>query len=265
METTLNFASYSLGFYYFHLSMSKIRLISSQTNTHHIDLFYKDERIKVELKLDDSASDYIKNLFNANGRQKTYRNQQYSIIHRAIKYYDLHIEIPLSAHEFQSYLNGNILRLNSNPDHVSDLQFQIEWYLNEKDLDHLWAKQFKAENTSAEIAEHSSVTTPKKKKKKKKSTKDKANKKLKSSTQELIETFKEYERLQANSQVQDAKILNKKGIYLKNPKSFRKCENCANYTSTDKCSSHNIQVSENHSCSRFYSYKTWYGGSFSPK
>jgi hypothetical protein len=54
------------------------------------------------------------------------------------------------------------------------------------------------------------------------------------------------------------------GIYLVHPGAFKRCENCANNTGTN-CSVHNVEVSVNHRCSRFYSYKTVYGGGFSSK
>lgn len=80
----------------------------------------------------------------------------------------------------------------------------------------------------------------------------------------LVEKFNELER-RTKTYVQEDKNLSNKGIYLVDPRSFKRCENCANYTRTSICSAHNLEVSENHSCSRFYSYRTVYGGSFSSK
>lgn len=59
-------------------------------------------------------------------------------------------------------------------------------------------------------------------------------------------------------------MLYNKGVYLVHPAAFRRCENCANFLRSEKCASLDIEVSENHTCRRFYSYKTILGGAFSP-
>lgn len=77
---------------------------------------------------------------------------------------------------------------------------------------------------------------------------------------EKIESPKENKGA-SNSQDIDLKS---KGIYLAHPNAYKRCENCANNNGY-KCSVHNTEVSDNHRCSRFYSYKTVYGGGFSPR
>jgi hypothetical protein len=59
--------------------------------------------------------------------------------------------------------------------------------------------------------------------------------------------------------------LAKHGIYLTHPNSFKRCYNCANYNNKECTAFKSIEVSENHSCRRFYNYRTYFGGSFSPR
>ncbi|MCM3584241.1 hypothetical protein M3182_00615 [Mesobacillus maritimus] len=80
----------------------------------------------------------------------------------------------------------------------------------------------------------------------------------------LLKKFDEYEVKYRDSSIQQEQDLKSKGIYLARPNAFKRCENCAN-NSGSKCSVHKVEVSDNHRCSRFYSYKTFYGGGFSPK
>jgi hypothetical protein len=57
----------------------------------------------------------------------------------------------------------------------------------------------------------------------------------------------------------------KYGIYLTHPNSFKRCYNCANYNDKECTAIKRVEVSENHSCKRFYSYRTYLGGGFSPR
>jgi hypothetical protein len=60
-------------------------------------------------------------------------------------------------------------------------------------------------------------------------------------------------------------LLAKYGIYLTHPNSFKRCFNCANYNDKECTAFKRVEVSENHSCRRFYSYRTYLGGGFSPR
>ncbi|PEC50292.1 hypothetical protein [Bacillus sp. AFS096315] len=59
--------------------------------------------------------------------------------------------------------------------------------------------------------------------------------------------------------------LEKYGIYLTHPNAFKRCFNCANYNNKECTALNRIEVSSNHICKRFYSYKTYLGGGFSSK
>jgi hypothetical protein len=59
--------------------------------------------------------------------------------------------------------------------------------------------------------------------------------------------------------------LAKYGIYLTHPNAFKRCFNCANYNEKECTAFKRVEVSENHSCKRFYSYRTYLGGGFSPR
>jgi hypothetical protein len=59
--------------------------------------------------------------------------------------------------------------------------------------------------------------------------------------------------------------LDRFGIYLTHPNSFKRCFNCANYTDKVCASFYRVEVSSNHTCRKFYSYKTYLGGGFSSK
>lgn len=84
---------------------------------------------------------------------------------------------------------------------------------------------------------------------------------------EIRELVKKVDKIEERNKghVRVDKELSLKGIYLVDPRSFKRCENCANFTGASVCSAHNVDVSESHRCSRFHAYKTVYGGSFSPK
>ena len=101
--------------------------------------------------------------------------------------------------------------------------------------------------------------------KKVKKVKEHKRKPMKESTKELIKKIEELERRHQTTQKETDKELKNKGIYLAHPNAYKKCENCANFVKSSQCSSHNVEVSENHSCKRFYSYKTVLGGAFSPR
>jgi hypothetical protein len=60
-------------------------------------------------------------------------------------------------------------------------------------------------------------------------------------------------------------FLAKYGIHLTHPNSFKRCYNCANYNGKECTAFKRVEVSENHSCKRFYSYRTYLGGGFSPR
>ncbi|KAA9023564.1 hypothetical protein [Niallia endozanthoxylica] len=57
----------------------------------------------------------------------------------------------------------------------------------------------------------------------------------------------------------------KYGIYLTYPNSFRRCNNCVNYNNNSCIAHRKVEVSENHTCKRFYQYRTYLGGGFSPR
>jgi hypothetical protein len=85
------------------------------------------------------------------------------------------------------------------------------------------------------------------------------------SQEQIRRRYEEMERLKVLRIEENEKNLKKKGIYLTHPNAFKRCENCANFNSGSKCSSYNLTVRENHLCRRFYSFKTLYGGGFSPR
>lgn len=81
---------------------------------------------------------------------------------------------------------------------------------------------------------------------------------------ELLKKFDEFEANYREASKNQERELKLKGIYLAHPDAYKRCENCANNTGS-KCSVHNEEISDNHRCSRFYSYKTVFGGGFSPR
>jgi hypothetical protein len=48
------------------------------------------------------------------------------------------------------------------------------------------------------------------------------------------------------------------GIHLTHPNSFKRCYNCANYNDKECTAFKRVEVSENHFCKRFYSYRTYF-------
>jgi hypothetical protein len=103
-----------------------------------------------------------------------------------------------------------------------------------------------------------------KKKEKRKAQKVKDKEERKKSTSELVKKFEELQRKHVSGYEFETNNLSEKGIYLAHPNAYKRCENCVNYSGS-KCTSFNLEVSDNHKCSRFYSFKTYYGGGFSPR
>lgn len=86
--------------------------------------------------------------------------------------------------------------------------------------------------------------------------------KRKKKIQKLVDKLERFESKQSET-TNDKKLL-KTDIYLKSPYAKKRCGNCISFNGT-MCMSHHIDVSENHSCSRFHAFQTFHGGGFSPR
>jgi len=85
----------------------------------------------------------------------------------------------------------------------------------------------------------------------------------------LVQSFEAYEQKIQKTKTKTSfkpnreKSLASKGIYKAKSK-YKQCKNCANL-SDQKCIYHYVQVDNDHACRKFYPYKVYSGGGFSPK
>lgn len=79
-----------------------------------------------------------------------------------------------------------------------------------------------------------------------------------------VESSRQSSRIEVTKSSIDEKALRKRGIKPKDPHITNRCVNCVYYIGF-KCTYHNIEVTENHSCYKFRGYEILHGGNFSPR
>ncbi|MEC1524465.1 hypothetical protein P9D43_20900 [Neobacillus niacini] len=206
-------------------------------------------------------------------------NETYSVSHQDNQYKYLinlkektyqYVESVLYRNSKKSSRNCSPVSIKKNEDQTFNIDIQIDgsFLINHKfDQGALLIEQNHAQvSYRLEINSFSSSLLGQiKQAHKKVKRKENKKQKVKQSTLDLIQKFEQMEFIhQSQTSVNQDSFLEEKGIYLTHPNAYKRCENCANYNGK-KCSSYNLEVSDNHRCSRFYSYKTVYGGGFSPR
>jgi len=167
---------------------------------------------------------------------------------------------PIQIHTNSIQIQGVLNQFNSNQ-HTEDSCTVEENEKNEQIL--------KGEVVTT--MKHEEIETKKIESKKKRKRKERKPPKKKvlaperaENMKKLLEKFEQLDSANINKTAYLEKELDEKKIYLRHPQSRRRCENCISY-SRKRCTTHQIEVSENHGCARFHTYQVYRGGSFSPR
>lgn len=156
--------------------------------------------------------------------------------------------------------------------------YMVEFYMNKKELIklkpdesipvNLKTSAIQLKGTFRIKAKQLNQLIESAKTKKPKSSSAKINKikqpKFKRNVKGLVEKFDLLEESRFSKEKSNEKILKEKNISLRSPMVNRRCGRCVSFNN-NTCMSHQVDVSENHGCKRFHSYKLFRGGGFSPK
>ncbi|USK60398.1 hypothetical protein [Peribacillus asahii] len=251
MNVTMNLKAYNGEFIFYKFNIRGIQLELLDFKNDKVKISYINEKIKMNLELSGEYLRYIKGLLNINGIRNSFKIGKFVINHRAKKLIDISITIPISSGKLLNHdFSIKPFSINKQTKHkIYDIEFKIS------------KKQ--QENLKVDYMEiKKNFDTDKKTRSEKKQQKKKNGVR---NTSELKKKAKEAERPQESKQQENNYDYKHKRIYLTHPNAYRRCGNCANFTSNNKCSSHKTEVSINHTCRRFFSYKTVLGGGFSPR
>ena len=232
------------------ISVYNVPFTLLENNEESYSLNYQDKQFKLSIKLVGKNFIFIKNIImNNKVDKKSRRLPPFFISKNDDQTIDLGIRINTSKIVEYDFTKGPLL---IEEEHKERGSFTIEIKEIPTDL-------FKKNKRNQKVAEK-----PQRQKSEKLKEELKKEQEKKEHINELVKKLDEYEAKYRDSSIKQEKDLTSKGVYLTHPDAYKRCENCANNTGS-KCSVHNVEVSDNHRCSRFYSYKTVYGGGFSPR
>lgn len=211
-------------------------------NQKFISLKVQDSKLFINIQLKEKTVKFIHN----NTKELAMDCGNGISIVRKNRLYNLRLKVPMSSlleHDFKIG-NYEVLSVNENVELEGWIKLSNRYVIEiqKKINDKVKRKKYKERKKQRNLEEK----------------KERINK--------MVESLNFIESLDKDKKkgLEFGNELTSKKIYLKNPISAKRCEKCVSFTG-EMCSSHKVNVSENHGCSRFHSFKTLLGGGFSPR
>ncbi|MEH6939971.1 hypothetical protein V7056_19305 [Bacillus sp. JJ664] len=282
MKTNIYFdASIKKGIYKFVFGFNKVKITSLEHHEKGFIFSYKDESIKLKMYFIGKTAKYLKDILSFDNVDRRLSNGNFSIQKSGNESFSFQLYFEPSLILQHDFSNSSFILTNKgtmNPDtiYLIKLSYSKEQLVSLKNiaLGGLTKQTTQKQEVVTKISEVpiEQINSIKKKKKKTKPNPNPPSPSFKRvTTRDLIDSIKKYEEMlkvkeKNNTETNEFndRILKSKGIYLANPHAFRICNNCVNFNSS-KCTVHSLKLSKNHSCRKFYGYKTYLGGAFSPR
>lgn len=253
------------------INLEKIMFDQLPYSDKTFSLIYKTDHIDMNIKIRGKLATIIRETLKYKKQKQEFKGNYFKLKQNGERAFNLTFNFSYDKVKAHNFEEGPLILFNTDFSKPNIL-YRIEIKLSKQRLDEMTENALSMIKQKAEIRKVALERRKKRKENREKKLRRgqlRQLRQLRDNEAEIkSDLYHKFEVALENKPIQVENTEHKyrsSGVYLVNPNSYRKCGNCANFTSSGKCSSQKVEVSENHSCRRFYTYKTYLGGAFSPR